>query len=405
MPLRKFLDKLTNEVQSTINQAGNWSGYAPGGGAGGVGYAAPVGFGMTQTPRPCPRRQPQAGYQDWIGLGDARFATFNVCPSCYDAYVRPTPYAGAFITKAGAIAPPPHVAVRCDMSRFWVRVAGMVLLSMNQDGRQDATLLARVAGLRAQDGECPNAEVAAEQQPLSVARRTWYTLQEQTTGMQPLPGWTVCAACVLAIQTCCPAIAGSFAPVQPQGLRDATCGIVPSDHYDDQRTAMILQQIAGCVATAAITRRSDTAQLVGWLRANPPPLRTGIASPSGPGAAAGGTPVYSPAVALSVGGGGPCPRDLLSTTHKCHTMQGLFDLTVCEKCYTEVVKPDAEKGVELARRFDGNASTMPSGFTCQLYSDRMRRAWADAVSTGSFEHLRQKVVSPSHITQSSTNSR
>jgi hypothetical protein len=79
-------------------------------------------------------------------------------------------------------------------------------------------------------------------------------------------------------------------------------------------------------------------------------------------------------------------------------MQGLFELMVCEQCYRDVVKPDADRGAELARRFDGNASAIPSGFTCQLYSDRMRRVWAEAVSTGDFEQLRQKVceVIPCH---------
>jgi len=522
--MRKFLDKLSNEVQGTINQAGNWSGYAnPGGSGGGRGYGYPApggGFGqpaaaVPHATTPCPRQQPQAGHQDWIGLGDARFATFNVCPSCYNSVLRPTPYAGAFVTKAGAIAPPPNIPVRCDMSRYWVRVAGMVLLTMNHHRQHDITLLARVAGIRAQDGDCPNTDVAAEHQPLPVVRRTWYTIQDPTTGTQPLPGWTICAACVIALQTCCPAVAPAFAQVQPLGPRDASCGMVPSDRYDDARTGAVLQQVGACAVLAATTGRADMAQLLGWLRANPPPLRNGMGAPGGvgagigmgmggPGGAGPGGPgtMYAPqgpggpgapvlgglglggpgtsyaqqnpggpgapgsagpglggpgtlhelqgpgtpgapvgagsgpgltfqapqapgapsapvAVVASPGPGGPgstlpapqapaaptapagphgggavggaCPRDIPSTTQKCHTMQGLSDLTVCEQCYNSVVKPDADRGVELARRFDGNTSAIASGFTCQLYSDRMRRAWAEAVSMGNFEHLRQKV--------------
>ncbi|KAK0712866.1 hypothetical protein B0T26DRAFT_601363, partial [Lasiosphaeria miniovina] len=150
------------------------------------------------------------------------------------------------------------------------------------------------------------------------------------------------------------------------------------DYYDDTRTAQILQQVGGCAVTAAMTRRPDLSQLVNWLRANLPPLR-------------GGNPV-------STGVGGPqqpdglCPRNYPSTTLKCHTMQGLFDFTVCEQCYGDVIKPDADNGIDLARRFDMTASSVPGpGFTCQLYSDRMRRVWRDAASTGDMEHLRQKV--------------
>jgi len=431
--MRRFLDKLTSEVHSTIDQAGNWSGYAS---PGPVFGHRPGPGGIPQTTTPCPRQVPQPGHADWIGLGDAQFAAFNVCPHCYASLIRPTSYVGAFVTKAGAIAPPPHVPVRCDMSRFWVRVAGMVLLTMNANGRHDVSLLARVATMRVQDAECPNAVVGSEQQPLPVVRRTWYTLQDPATGMQPLPGWTLCAACVIALQTCCPDVATAFAPVQPQGERDACCGLVPSDRYDDVRTGLILQQVGACAALVPVSRRVDMTQLLNWLRANPPPQRTGMAPGAGPGlgmAVAAGpgigplgvpntgritAPVFgsgggsfaaptvrgvqaapppTPGVAPvhhpwgGSGGGSICPRNTVSTSQKCHTIPVLLDFTVCEQCYAAVVKPDAARGVEFARRIDPTASVLPSGFTCQLYSDRMRRVWADAASTGNFETLRQKV--------------
>ncbi|KAK0648900.1 hypothetical protein B0T16DRAFT_456352 [Cercophora newfieldiana] len=401
MPLRKFLDKLTSEVQGTINQAGNWSGYGPPSGSGsyGNGYPPPPAptAAIPTAITPCPRQQPQPNHQDWIGLRDARFATFNVCPSCFNSVIRPTPYASHFITKAGAIAPPPHLPIRCDMSRYWVRVAGMVLLTMNQAAQHDVTLLARVAGIRAADGECPNGDIAGEHQPLPVARRMWYTLHDPATGMQPLPGWTVCAACLIAVQTCCPAVATAWAGVMPLGERDAVCGMVPSGRYDDARTGAILQQIGGCEVLARTTGRVDMGQLLGWLRANPPGVRV-VGPGPGPGSARAphvGGAVAGVAPEATPGGGavaGGCPRNFPSSTSRCHTMQGLFDLTVCGQCYDSVVKPDADRGVELARRFDGNGSAMSYGFTCQLYSGRMRRVWAEAVSTGDFEHLRQKVV-------------
>ncbi|KAK3346087.1 hypothetical protein B0T25DRAFT_460385, partial [Lasiosphaeria hispida] len=162
------------------------------------------------------------------------------------------------------------------------------------------------------------------------------------------------------------------------------------ERYDDARTASILQQVGGCAVTAAMTRRVDMGQLVNWLVANPPPIRGDGVTPGVPGVPGvpGAVPGAAPGGTPAVG----CPRNLLSTTTKCHTMQGLFDLTACEHCYASVVKPDADRGVEMARRFEGNPSAMPSGFTCQLYSDRMRRVWSDAVSTGNFEYLRQKVL-------------
>jgi hypothetical protein len=268
------------------------------------------------------------------------------------------------------------------MSRVWVRIAGMVLLTMNQDRRHDVTLLAHVAGLRAQEGDCPNAALVAEHQPLATAQRTWYTVYDPQTGAQPLPGWTVCPACVLNLQACCPAVAGGFAPVQPAGggPREGSCALVPSDRYDDRRTAEMLQQVAACAATAAMLRRPDLTQLVNWLRANPPP-------PRGGGGIAGGG--FSSALARPQGNG-LCPMNYPSTTLRCHAMPGLFEFTVCEQCYADVIRPDASRGVELASRFDTTPSAIPSGFTCQLYSDRMRRVWSETVATGNLEYLRQK---------------
>ena len=378
MPFRKFLNTLNQELQGLAAGAGGGGGY--GGGYGGA-------FGQTpqvpQSNTPCPRQQPYPGYQDWIGLNDPRFSTFNVCPQCYNTLVRPTPYANAFVTKAGAIVVPPNVPVRCDMSRFWVRVAGTVLLTMNQDGRHDITLLARVAGIRAQEGECPNAQLASAQQPLATGQRTWCTVLDPQTGVQPLPGWTICPSCVFNIQTLCPAIANCFAPVQPATPREATCALVPSDRYDDTRTHEILGQVGGCAVTTSMLRRADMSQLINWLRANPPPSRG--APSSGP---AGGFPLSS---YHQPPPNGLCPRNYPSTTLRCHTIRNLFELTVCEQCYADVIKPSANQGSQLALAFDTPPSTIPSGFTCQLYSDRMRRVWREAIATGNTEFLRQKV--------------
>jgi len=72
-------------------------------------------------------------------------------------------------------------------------------------------------------------------------------------------------------------------------------------------------------------------------------------------------------------------------------MLDLFDFTVCEKCFAEVIRPDADRGVDLARRFAPTPSVLSSGFTCHLYSDRMRRVWNEAASTSNLDHLRQKI--------------
>ncbi|KAK3388468.1 hypothetical protein B0T20DRAFT_364634 [Sordaria brevicollis] len=173
------------------------------------------------------------------------------------------------------------------------------------------------------------------------------------------------------------------------GFGGITCALVPSEYYDDPRTMAILQQIAACAVTSGFMRRPDMSALVNWLRANLPPPRgpgVGGASQGIPGGLGGAPPLPK----------GLCPRDYPSTTLRCRTMQGLFDFTVCEQCYKEVVEGDFNRGIGLAVRLGGApaAAVGGAGFTCQLYSERMRRVWKEAVNMDEpmgFEHLRVKV--------------
>lgn len=135
-------------------------------------------------------------------------------------------------------------------------------LTMNQDGRHDITLIARVAGICAQDGDCPNAQLTSGQQPLATASRTWYKLLDAQMGSQPLPGSVVCPSCVLNIQACCPSIAAASAPVYPAHPREESCVMVPSDWYDDPRSGETLQQLGSCAVAAAVTRRPDVSHFV-----------------------------------------------------------------------------------------------------------------------------------------------
>lgn len=118
------------------------------------------------------------------------------------------------------------------------------------------------------------------------------------------------------------------------------------------------------------------APLINWLRENPPPTKGAMAPRSW----------EAPA--------GPCPRNYASSTLKCHVMGDIPDFTVCEQCFADVVKPDLDWGIELARRFGTGARTVSAGFTCQLYSDRMRHVWNQAVSSGNLELFRHKVSHP-----------
>lgn len=420
MPLRRFLNNLNKELQDAANAfnnngAGAGRGYSNNG-LNSSGQPAPTptnhgihsligGFSslvqqassspyqqpqplahqISSNPPPCPRTTPQPNHADWLTLPN--FPNFHVCPSCFNALIRPTPFAGYFTPK-----PPSPTPVRCDLSRFWVRVAGAVLL-LNQDRRLDISLLPRVAVIRAQDGPCPNSQLANEGAPLITQQRAWYTLRDPHTGAELLPGWTVCAECVLNMQNCCPSVSTAFSlahplgqppvpqqPGQPPQQWQSTCALVPSELYDDPRTMAILQQLGSCAALASTTGQVNMNILVNWLRTNLP-------SPRVPGQGSGPGQAQAP--------NGLCPRNFPSTTLKCHTIPSMIDFTVCEQCYAEIIRPDADQGVQMALQFDSQPRAVPGqGFTCQLYSPRMRGVWKETclLPNGS-EYLRQKVGS------------
>jgi len=130
---------------------------------------------------------------------------------------------------------------------------------------------------------------------------------------------------------------------------------------------------------SVMSGRADMSYLINWVRENPFP------APGAPGSGMQG------GIAGPRQPDGLCPRNFRSSTLRCHTMREVFDFTVCEQCYADVVKPDADRGVQLARLFDSTPSAMSAGFTCQLYSDRMRRVWSEAAVSGNIDFLRQKV--------------
>ncbi len=68
----------------------------------------------------------------------------------------------------------------------------------------------------------------------------------------------------------------------------------------------------------------------------------------------------------------------------------MSDLTICEDCFSAVVRPEADKGVAFARDIDPIPAPVSYGFTCQLYSERMRNGWKAACVSGDFGAFQRK---------------
>jgi len=86
-----------------------------------------------------------------------------------------------------------------------------------------------------------------------------------------------------------------------------------------------------------------------------------------------------------------CPRDNV-VERPCYMMPTIAEFTVCEECYDETIKPDRQRGTQLTTLFNTTPTPLPDGFSCQLYSDRMRRVWQQAVANNDLAFLRLRVA-------------
>jgi hypothetical protein len=103
-----------------------------------------------------------------------------------------------------------------------------------------------------------------------------------------------------------------------------------------------------------------------------------------------------------------CTRDKLTRGATWHFIPSIPELTVCSKCFFEVVNPHIRSSTRtspvtssmpLADQFVRTPQMLPRengltrgmGSSCQLYSPRMRRIWAAAIEDGDEKYLARKV--------------
>ncbi|KAK3990919.1 hypothetical protein QBC44DRAFT_238088 [Cladorrhinum sp. PSN332] len=342
MPLRRFLNNLEQELQNAAQGLG-----LNGGGPGYTNYGygqphPPNNYGQPLAsasqipgiPAPCPRIIPSAQYHDYFTLSQS--PNFRVCPTCFNSQVRSTPFASHFVQ-----AQPVQYPIRCDLSRFWVKVAGACLLTSPR--KYEIEILARVAAVRSQDGPCPNSSLTLQGQQPVIQRRQWFTLQEAQ-------GWTVCGECVLSMGEIWPELKGAWQSTHGQG----SCGLVTSERYDDKNTMETLKPL--------LSSDDGVNALLTHLRENLPILD------------------------------GQCPRNRLSPpTLRCHIIPSLPDFTVCEACFNEVIKPSTQQNLSLALQFSIVPQPVQGRFSCQLYSPRMRQIWQQTSQQNDLNTLRAKV--------------
>ncbi|EXJ56316.1 uncharacterized protein A1O5_12583 [Cladophialophora psammophila CBS 110553] len=234
------------------------------------------------------------------------------------------------------------------MSFPWLRIAW--LQSIRQD-RKDLTLVWQIAnGPPAGTKPCAGTKIDL---------RRWYHLTDPRT-KKPVDNFDICSACVRNIDLIFPTLQFCvFDRPQEKKEQEKICNL----NTNSRHFLPMLNELERLADRSKETiRHRDFQEFVDFVR--------------------------------RISRTRHCAKDTLLATQSWHYISDLPELTICEECYEEVVWPvrdrpiarDVSKTLKLVPTLRKNS--LLRGTSCQLYSDRMRRIFHDAVSRNDFESLK-----------------
>lgn len=277
---------------------------------------------------PCPRPSPVAGFTDWYTL--VGNSSFSICPSC-----RRTVFSAGYAKHFKPSRPESAGSKRrCDMSTPWMRMALLLTISTK---RPDPKLICAMADIIVDELPCPGKARTAG---------SWYRVVSPEDGKQ-VSGFNVCPCCVRNVETIFPALRGVY-----QKSR--------SRHPDQERTCDLRADSKRF--TAYIDLLESTANQAQEFKRRPNMLRF--------------TDLAEKMAAIP-----ECSRDDMLLDQPWHTIVHIPELTVCEDCYREVVRPAARQGYSVAAQFSRKPHRIGPrdvGISCQLYSTRMKSTFMEA---------------------------
>lgn len=303
----------------------------------------------------CPRIEPTSQHDDWFCLEN--YSSFNVCPTCREGIVNPSPFADHFVRnrRRGTLS-----KTKCDFGDPWTRLVWLMTL---RHGSSTPTLVYALANICATQDECPGHREASGD---------WYAVADPKTGSH-MQGFFVCPADVRKVETLFPALKGHFSPARSIDWRSKqVCALRTGTPKWNKYLDILVE-----VDDEATARRS-TADIRPFISLVKKETKSSDTPPK---------PFAE------------CPRDVPAMDGKWHTHPHIPGLTVCASCYDSVIAPIASSS-KLARGF----STTPkyliddsSRATCQLYSQRMRRVFQNAVRNNDIRYLADKVTERKEI--------
>jgi len=290
---------------------------------------------------PCPRSKPVAGYQDWYTVKE--MPELDICPACMNS-VGNSRFHNSFIPS---LAKPRNQEIQCALSKPWIRNAW---IQINKQHRRSLDLIYHLIHLPPSTKPCPGKKGET---------RCWYRLIDPETG-SPVPNFSACSACVRGVEFMFPQLTGIFK--RSTNLAERTCDLT----CESKRFTGYMVQLDMAATRCDIERLREP---------NIQPLcdharRTARVR--------------------------ECTRDDKIRSQPWHFIPQLPEFTICEECFQDVVWPVMNH--PIAANINRTLQMLPGeaqhtdGVSCQLYSDRMRKTFLEAVKYNDFDLLRSVAI-------------
>jgi hypothetical protein len=298
---------------------------------------APRVFDLTNLPI-CPRSVPEAGHHDWhtaVGIPQ-----LDICPTCMTV-VGASRFRDLFVPSPSKI---PGQKIMCDFSRPWVRNAWVQIIKQR---RGSLDMIYQIIHNSETTKPCPGKGSDV---------RAWYRLPDPDTGIN-VPNFDACSECVRSIEIIFPQLRGIF----KRGgalVQERTCDL----NTQSRRFERYLKLLDAAATEYDVERlREPDIQPFANFARKTARIRE-------------------------------CTRDDMVMNQLWHFIPGLPEFTVCEECFDQVVWPVVDQPV--ASSVNRTLQLVPgaqrnTGISCQLYSERMRKRFLEAVRYADFEYLKQ----------------
>ncbi|KAH7138399.1 hypothetical protein B0J11DRAFT_563385 [Dendryphion nanum] len=331
----------------------------------------------------CPYPNYTTEHVPWLTIvSPVPVPTFDICPSCYTTSIQHTRYASLF----GPAAPKPaDTSTRCDFANIWTRIAWAWTLKKNEEG---IGMLGYVNLVEDREGLCPNNSTEDLETEIGIhnvkveVNRVWYCLRSSTSSTAsssssdpgPLDSFTLCSSCVAHLFTIFPSLStlsnktgGIFHPAANGHARPGTCELFLRDPYRDR----MLKYIECFVLLAEQTLLFQSQD----PRTSPPiaPLLLSLQRHT--------------AIPL-------CPRSQTVTNQPCYTLSPhVPKWTVCREHHITLLNPlftQPSPPLVLSQISD-QPVMRKEGFSCQIYSERLRGWFEEACESRDLEKLGERI--------------